>query len=427
MAGGWLLAGMFLTVQVSEKKSGAAQPDPYGFQQRALDYLAPRAASWVRPITQDVYLTKFDWHIASAHLLSARWSRQRLTGTVSEGRQVSFENSNAAPLDNDVLAVSLTSTLSPALVNVGRFAYVHRLSAFLPGSNNPLANIFEAGKLVLTIGRAANTPQENRLNRGQWSDTLSYLRGRHSFKLGADVLSDWNRHFNAQNFAGSYRFLGLESFGRSLAGVPSPPSAEQYVQAFSGLGTPGAIVHPNVLDLAGFVQDEWRLRPRLTLNLGLRYDLQASAKPLVKNPSPALAAAGIDTSALPTDKNNFAPRLGLAWAPLRSNHLVVRAGYGIFYSPTIAVLIARAHFQNGITVQPRTVQGGPSSAVLIPAYPNNFCGPPDPSGVAPSCAPPAIGAANPIITPFASAHTALRPAGQLGIRAAIAEGSWRIG
>jgi outer membrane receptor protein involved in Fe transport len=375
-----------------------------GFQQRALDYLAPRAASWVRPIAQDVYLTKFDWHVASAHLLTARWSRQRLTGPSSEGAQVSFENSAAGILDNDVLAVSLTSTRSPALVNVARFAYVHSHNAFLPGSNNPLASISELGQLVLTIGRAPNTPQENRLNRGQWSDTLSYLRGRHSVKFGADVLSDWNRTFNAQNFAGNYRFSSLESFGRSLAGVPSPLPDERYLQAFSGQGTPGAIVHPNVLDFAGFVQDEWRVRPRLVLNLGLRYDLQISAKPPVKNPSPALAAAGIDTGALPTDTNNFAPRLGLAWAPLRDNRLVVRAGYGIFYSPTIAVLIARAHFQNGITVQPRTFQGGTSSAALIPAYPNNFCGPPAPSGVAPSCAPPAIGAGNPIITPFARDH-----------------------
>lgn len=376
-----------------------------GFQQRALDYLAPRAASWVQPITQDVYLTKFDWHIASAHLLTGRWSRQRLTGSLSEGPQVSFENSVPATLDNGVFAVSLTSTLSRAMVNVARFAYVHSHNASLPDSNNPLANVFEAGQLVLTIGRAANTPQENRLNRGQWWDTLSYLRGLHSLKLGADVLSDWNRNLNAQNFAGNYRFLTMESFGRSLAGAPSPLPNEQYLQAFSGLGRPGAIVHPNVLDLAGFVQDEWRVRSRLTLNLGLRYDLQLSEKPPVKNPSPALAAAGIDTSALPTDKGNFAPRLGLAWAPLNNNRQVVRAGYGIFYSPTIAVLIARAHFQNGITVQPRTFRGGMPSAALIPAYPNNFCGPPDPSGAAPSCAPPAIGASNPIITPFATAHT----------------------
>jgi outer membrane receptor protein involved in Fe transport len=374
-----------------------------GFQQRALDYLAPRAASWVLPIRQDVYLAKSDWHIPSAHLLTAGWSRQRLTGTLSEGTQVSFENSSAATLDNDALAVSLSSTLSPALVNVARFAYVRSNNAFLPGSNNPLASIFEAGQLVLTIGRAASTPQENRFNRGQWSDTLSYLRGRHSSKFGVDVLSDWNRYLNAQNFAGNYRFLSLESFGRSLAGAPLP--GERYLQAFSGEGTPGVIVHPNVRDLAGFVQDDWRVRPNLTFNFGLRYDLQLNAKPPFKNPSPALAAAGIDTSALPTDTNNFAPRLGLAWAPLRNNRLVVRAGYGIFYSPTIALLIARAHFQNGITVEPRTFFGGTPEAVLIPAYPNNLCGPPDPSGVAPSCAPPASGAGNPIITPFPRDHT----------------------
>ncbi len=397
-------------------------PDPVvaGFQQRALDYLAPRAVSWVRPIQQDVYLTKFDWQLAPGQWLTGRWVRQRLESVFPAGAQNSFESSGPALLDNDVLSASLTSTLSPSTVNALRFAYVHTDNSFIPGTANPLANIFEGGQLVLTIGRAANTPQRNRLNRVQLSDTLSYIRGRHTLKAGADLLLDSNSYLNAQNFAGNHRFLSLESFGRSLAGVPAPLPGEQYLQAFSGEGTPGADVHPNVHDFAGFIEDEWRLRHNLTLTLGLRYDLQVSAQPPVKNPSPALAAAGIDTSALPTDKNNFAPRVGLAWSPLNNQRLVVRAGYGIFYSPTIALLVARAHFQNGITVQLRTFRAGTPSAALIPAYPNNFCGPPDPTALAPNCAPPSTGALNPIITPFAGDH--VEPyvqQGNLGIEAEL--------
>ncbi len=383
----------------------SSDPVRASFQQRALDYLHARAFSWVRPIRQDVYLTKLDWRITPAHWLTGRWVRQRLVSSNFGDRQQSFESSVAGPFNNDVFSASLTSTFSTAMANAFRFSFIHtKNNGFSPSSVNPLANIFEGGQLVLTIGRANATPQRIRLNRVQFSDTLSHLHGRHSWKMGVDALLDSNSYLNAQTFTGNYRFLSLESFGRSLAGVPASLPGEQYLQAFSGEGKPGAEVHPNVHDFAAFIEDEWRLRPNLTLILGLRYDLQVNARPPIKNSSPALVAAGIDTSALTTDKNNFAPRVGLAWSPPSNQRLVVRAGYGIFYSPTIALQLSRAHFQNGITVQLRTFRPGTPSAALIPAYPNNFCGPPDPSVLAPSCAAPSTGASNPIIMPFARDH-----------------------
>jgi hypothetical protein len=380
----------------------STNPVVAGFQQRALDYLAPRAASWTRPVKQDVSLAKLDWQLASAHLFTASWSRRRLTSTLAEAAQVSFENGSANFAEVDLLSGSLTSTLSGGVVHVARFAWLRNTAFFQPASDNPMADIFEGGQRVLLVGRAPNTPQSNLLHRLQWSDTAFYSRAGHSWKAGADFLFDRNRFANAQNFTGNYRFTSLESFGRSLAGAPAPMPGERYLQTFSGQGLPETMVHPNVFLLAGFVLDEWRVRPHLTLNLGLRYDLQFSAQPPVRNPSPALAAAGIDTSSLRTDTTNLAPRLGLAWAPWRDNRLVVRAGYGIFFSPTIALLIARAHFQNGITVQPQTFQAGTAGAILIPAYPNTICGPPD---VPPSCSAPALGVANPILTPFAARHS----------------------
>ena len=148
--------------------------------------------------------------------------------------------------------------------------------------------------------------------------------------------------------------------------------------------------HPNFVDYAGFVQDEWRIHPRFTFNLGLRYDLQVIRKPTVRNPSAALAIAGLDTSDLRTDANNIAPRLGLAWAPLQNNRLVLRAGYGLFYARTPSIMTQRAYLQNGINSQTTTFSGT-SSALLIPNYPNSFCGSPNPSGLPPNCSPPPAG------------------------------------
>ncbi len=378
----------------------SSDPIVAGFQQRALDNLTPRAASWVRGFDQDVYLTKIDWYITPTHRFSGRWNRQRFTGPNLEqsGVQQSLEHTGGSEINSDVFAVSLTSNLSNRMVNVGRFSYLRSNEPGQSNSPNPEANIFEGGQLALTIGRATLSPRENAIHRGEWSDTLSLSHGSHALKVGANLLVDRIMFFTAVNFSGSYRFNSLESFGRSLAGTPVPLTGEKYVQAFSGDGSPGVRAHPNVVEFAGFVQDEWRVQPRVTFNLGLRYDIQVMAKAKVKNPSPALAAAGLDTSFVPLDNNNFAPRLGFAWTPLRSKSLVVRGGYGLFYARTTAGLAARAHFLNGLTVQTRTFTGGTPSAALIPAYPNTLCGAPDSSGVPPSCPAPAAG--TDIIMPF---------------------------
>ncbi len=379
----------------------SSDPIIAGFQQRALDYLTPRAISWIRGFDQDVYLAKMDWHITPTHRLSGRWNRQRFSGANLEqaGSQVSFERTGASEENSDTLAVSLTSTISSLPVNVARFSYVSSNQPGRPNGINPAADIFEGGQPVLTVGRASLSPREIAIRRGEWSDTLSLGRGRHAFKVGTNVLLDRIMFFTAINFSGSYRFNSLESFGRSLAGTPVPVAGERYVQAFPREGTPGVSVHPNVAEFAGFFQDEWRARPGLTFNLGLRYDVQEMARPRVKNPAPALTAAGLDTSFVPQDNNNFAPRIGFAWTPLRSKTFVVRGGYGFFYARTAAGLAARAHFLNGLTVQTRSFVAGTSSAALIPAYPNTLCGPPDTtSGAPPTCPAPTTGAD--IIMPF---------------------------
>jgi outer membrane receptor protein involved in Fe transport len=392
--------GVFLNLPAGFQLS----PDPTiaGFQQIALDYLKPRAASWVWPISQNDYLAKIDWQLSERHRLSALWDMQRAAGGGAfADPQTAFESTTSSPLNVETGTVSLTSAISKRTVNVVRFGYLHESFGFEPVGINPQANIYENGQRVLTIGRDPGSPQESPVRQFQWSDTVHHDQGSHALKLGADVFLDRVRFFTGQDFSGSYDFGSLESFGRSLSGQPRPLPGDDFTQAFSGFGEHGVITHPDFTSVAGFVEDTWRIRPTLTVNVGLRYDLQLIDKPPVRNPSTALLAAGLDTSVLPTDKHNFAPRLGIAWSP--DNRLVLRAGYGIFYALTPSVLTARAFFQNGITAQPRTFDGNSSLASLIPAYPNNFCGPPDPSGLPPNCAPPNEGASLPTLQLF-SAH-----------------------
>jgi len=375
-------------------------PDPTvaGFQQRALDYLTPRAASYIQTLNQDVYFAKVDWQITSTQLLSARWNTQRFSGenSFAAGAATSLENNTNSLTTNHSLVLSLTSTISSAVVNVIRLGYLPINDKGRPNSVNPTANIFETGQQVLTVGRGGNA-QRTLVRQFDWSDTLSTSRGRHAFKFGGDVLLARNRFQNAPGFFGNYRFTSLESFGRSLAQLPvcspatpqpcrTPLTNETYIQAFSGEGKAGSTIFPNSTEFASFLQDEWRARNALTLNLGLRYDIQVMARPPVKNPSSALAVAGLDTSFVPLDANNFAPRLGFAWIPLRGKRLVVRGGYGLFFARLQDIIAGRAHIQNGVSVETRTFTGA-----SIPAYPNTLCGPPDPSGLPPSCPPPTGG------------------------------------
>jgi hypothetical protein len=382
-------------------------PDPViaGFQQRALNYLQPRAIFWSRPLMQNDVLTRLDWQLRPNHLLTGHWSYARYTSEFNGGLQTSVEQSTPAPSSTDTFVLSLSSRLSPQWTNVALLSFAQDYLAFQASSINPTADVFEQGNLVLSVGRAPGTPQNDRPRRVQLADTVSHTHGQHNIKFGADVMLNHIRSLDAQTFAGNYKFSSLESFGRSLAGAPDPQPDDSYQQSFWGAGTPGPVARPNFEAFAGFIQDDWRVRPSLTLNLGLRYDLQLMDRPPVRNPSPALAAAGLDTSALPIDKTGFAPRAGVAWDPRGTGRLVLRAGYGIYYALTPALLTSRADIRNGISVQPRTFFGSESSAALIPAYPNNFCGPPDPTGALPTCAaPPLVGASAPLLQLFSSSY-----------------------
>jgi len=381
-------------------------PDPAiaAYEQNALAYLAVRSASWTQTFNQDASFAKLDWQLARSHLLTGRWNHQRFTGEGQENRgpQNSFEHTGTTSVNRDSLSFSLTSTLSSSRVNVARFSSVKSDQPGTAYSPSPEANVFQNGQLVLTVGRNAMSPRENTIQRLEWSDTLSSFHGHHSLKVGGNALWDQITFFSRALFSGSYRFTSLESFGLSLAGSPTPQQGEFYRQTFSGTGMPGIKARADFTEWAAFLQDEWRVAPQLTLNLGVRYDLQVIAKPTVKNQSLALVGLGLDTSFVPLDPNNVAQRVGFAWTPF-GQRLVVRGGYGIFYGMTPSLMTARAFFQNGVTVVTDTFRAGTSAAAIIPAYPNTLCGPPDPSGISPSCPAPDVPGGNPTLV-FFSPH-----------------------
>jgi len=231
------------------------------FAQQAWAYLTGRAGPWKRTFDQNVFFAKLDWRLSPSQQVSGRWNSQRFTGLGQEnfGPQTSSEHSGTSLTNTDALSIALTSTFSSSRVHQARFGFVRSSEPGSAYSPDPEANVFQDGQLLLTIGRNPISPRHNSIQRLEWSDTLSLIRGHHSLKVGADVVWDQVEFFTAANFSGSYRFLSLDSFGRSLAGMPQPGPDEFYRQAFSGVGTPGSTQHPNFTEWAGFIEDEWRI------------------------------------------------------------------------------------------------------------------------------------------------------------------------
>ena len=353
------------------------------FQTAAVNYLASRINNYDRTFNQDVYLGKGDWNISDRNQLSARYNAQRFTGQGLEnsGTSSAFEHTGASLVNSDSLNVQLTSTLRPTLVNVGKFSYQRDSEPGQANSINPEALVRFSGQ-SLSVGRNSFSPRETTIHRQEYGDTLSYVWGRHSFKFGADELVDKILNFFPGNFSGSYTFASLDDFGRSLLGQPVTAAGNTFLEAFPGSGTTGAITHPDQLQQAYFIQDDYRVSARLTLNLGIRYDLATVKQPTVQNQ--AALAAGLDTSKIPNDYNNIAPRIGFAWQPFDNAQTVVRGGYGIFYANTPSILYGTALSNNGINVQ--TLNFSTTGGAALPvSYPNTLCGAPQANA---GCAPP---------------------------------------
>ena len=325
--------------------------------------------SWNRKQDQDVYLVKADAEVLSTTHVSLRYNRQNFTGVGFEsgGSNVAFEHSGNSLVKTDTVAGSVTTSFTPTLFNELRGQWAKDSEPGTANSSNPEATVQQGGVTWLLIGENFFSPRETTIKRYQIADTVTYLVGNHTLKGGIDYLHDDILNFFPGNFFGSYTFTSLASFNR---GIPDG-AGERYVQAFAGPGTTGATTNPNTRDIAAFGQDQWRVFPNLTLNVGLRYDRQQFAQPSVLNTNAQLTAAGLFTDRIPEDKNNWGVRLGFAWSPTKDDLTVIKGGYGIFYGRTPAIMIGTAHSNNGINVQTLTFTGA-----SVPTYPNRFATPP---------------------------------------------------
>lgn len=341
--------------------------------------LLPKLNTYQVGRNQDVILGKADITLNQNNNLSLRYNHQGFTGRNNEnnGPLSAEEHSGDSVVKSDTFSGTLATTFTSSILNEFRFQFARDKEPGQANADTPEA-VINTGAGNLNIGRNNFSPRETTIKRAQFIDNVSIISGRSSYKFGLDFNFDRVLNFFPGLFSGSYTFPSYAAFASNT------PSA--YTQNFAGANTSGGTTNPDLSEYAFYAQDDLKLTPALTLNLGLRYDYEALACPPVTNPDPLLLGRGVNTGNCPKDKNNLAPRFGFAYS--FDEKTVVRGGFGMYYARTPAIVLGTAHSQNGINVTGINLTAAQLTTLGL-AYPNILT------------APPAGAAANPNLYYFA--------------------------
>ena len=296
-----------------------------------------------------LYSLRLDQNVGASHRLTfrANVSPSTVTGIEVSGQDQPFGQNaysrTSQQTYRDVAGVFQdTWTIGNNKVNEFRFQYARRgLSYFyntkIPGGSDPAVNI----PGFAYFGREPYSYIQRVEQRYQFTDNFSWTVGRHNMKFGGDLNYLPLTAIFTVNYGGVYDFGSFSSSALGFASpIPNAPFPDlSPVQAY-GAGLPGDFIQGigspsdsfKNIPIGVFWQDSWRISPKVTLNYGVRYDVEIPPK--FKPPQglalPAYNLLGLQKG-IQTDKNNIQPRLGLAWDPGGNGKTVVRASYGMFY------------------------------------------------------------------------------------------------
>jgi hypothetical protein len=271
--------------------------------------LAPRTRTNLSP--------RLDWQIAPGNTFSVRYQflnndeqNQGIGGSTLASRAYSNHEIQSQ------LQVSDTQILSPRLINETHFQFIHGNTS--QNANQPgvaavnVLNEFNGGGS--TVGQS-----RDRINRYELQNYTSWSAGKHFVKFGGRLRVSQDTNQANSNYNGTFIFNSLADYKN---GTASQFSIAQ--------GNPRASL--SFADAGLYAEDDWKVRPNLTLSYGLRFESQTSI----------------------SDKADFAPRLGLSWgigSAKSAPKTVLRLGYGIFYDRFTQDLVLQAQRLNGITEQ----------------------------------------------------------------------------
>jgi hypothetical protein len=338
-------------------------------------------------LDQDQFTVRVDQQITNNHRAFVRYSFINY----QENDPNTFPALGYASLNTrgHNIVAALNSNLKPTLINEARFSYLPNaidLQAFLQGTNfysqagvpgfedtghrpgvaGSFPDFAWSGYASLSGSTFDQRPKTQNLKAWEYSDNLTWIKGKHIFKFGAQV-----RHW-LPLFTDSGVYEGQWNFNGSITQNAAKPAGTGDAFADFMLGIPTSVARNFPADWFGglatywhfYAQDDIKLNSRLTLNIGLRYEyspwldgykgqvgtiLPNSSKPiaveainldaqfaaptanaLFGNLTQTCSQAGLAANCTSTDKTQFAPRFGFAWRPF-DDKTVIRGGYGIFY------------------------------------------------------------------------------------------------
>jgi len=338
---------------------------------------------------QLILLPKIDWNINTKNHASFTYNRLRWNspegiqsaGVVNRGVE-SFGNDF---VKNDWGIARLTSTVTNTLTNELRYQYGRDFEfengqSAIPGEPvsafglSAQISVGGVGGFTFGMPNFLNRPAFPDERRNQVADTVAWSHNTHLFKFGFDFNHVHDTDINLFEQFGAYSYNSrvdyISDFVQQATGATTPFCATTtapitpipcYANFAQGFGTPGFQFATN--DLAFFAQDDWRIRPRLTLSLGLRWD--SEFLPSTQIPNSLLPG----TNSLPSDRSDFGPRIGAAYQLTRDGKTVVRGGYGIFYGRIINSTIFSSISSTGVPAGQNTVFLLPSQTGA-PTYPN---------------------------------------------------------